>query len=120
MSRISEFSNDKIKSTIVNLEHYMRIQWFLERLGIKYFMANSHPSAKISERNGIMDNPYVKFLRYGLDYFFWLQSNSLYIDCQNRRIPVNNVTKLVSTEGHEYYTKVIINHLIYCEFINPQ
>ena len=83
MDRIQEYSHDKIKSTVVNLEHYLRTQWLLEKFSIKYFMANSHPSAKISERNGIKDDFYVKFLQYGLDYAFWIHANSLYFECLN-------------------------------------
>jgi len=118
LSRIVDFTTDKKKCTIVNYEHFLRVQWFLERFGIKFFMCRSHPSAKISEKDEkIINDYYVFFLNHGIDYTYWISSNSLYIHSQNKRISVDKDTKKVSTEGHLDFTNLIIEQLKILDFI---
>lgn len=120
MSRISEVAHDKIKCTIVNYEHYLRTEMFLKKLQIKYFMTRSHPNAKASERNGMLGEPYVKLLHYGLDYMYWLRTNSLYMFCQDRKMQVNEETKAVITECHSNFVDLIMQQLEFFEFVEKQ
>lgn len=112
MSNIPEYCNDKIMSTIVNLEHYLRVQWFFEIAGIKYFMTGSHMSASTSEKDNIMNDPYVHLYHHGLDFAFWIPCNSMYYWCMGKKmIDLSDPTKNMSTECHSDFTRVIIEHL---------
>lgn len=111
MARIPAYSDDRVMSTIVNLEHYLRIQWFFERAGIKYFMTRSDITASTSEKDNIINDPYVHLYHYGLDYLYWIPTNSIYYWCLRRRISNMDDPKNICTKCHLEFTKFILEYL---------
>jgi hypothetical protein len=108
---------DHIGLHINTLEHILRVQWFLEKHNIRYFMTSFAPMT-FPEKNSL-DDPNLKYLYDMIDWNNFLPVKSCMEWCvEESNVPGRNdamhhlSSRHPSKEQHEAFTeRVIIPHL---------
>lgn len=69
-----------IATTVITIEHILRVQWFLERVGVKYFMT-TYTSEVLNKK--YIDHNDVKYLYKQIDFDKFLPIEGMYEWCRN-------------------------------------
>lgn len=108
---IDSYKDELEKQILSNIDHYLKTDWFLKMIGVRYFFSNSsiycRPHGYFLE-----NNPEIKKYELLIDYYHWLDSNSIQMWTSLRGHKIDEKTKNTTTKGHKEFThKVIISWL---------
>ncbi len=104
---------DKVHTTMLTIEHILRVQWFLKNHGIHYFMTQFHPDALPLSNHPydqeVMANPDIDYIFKLIDFNNWLPITNMWQYATDSGLPfARPPDPHPSTEHHQLFVDNIV------------